>query len=106
MTQAHPDNARTLHQYFSCCCMAYLDDCYLVAKSLPEMQLMLDDVTEAFIKIGLKINSKKCKWVTDKHSYPFDSGYHGRFLLLDGHPIAQCDSFVVLGSLICADSTE
>ena len=72
LRQAHPDNAKSQLYSFTLSCLAYLDDCYLIAKSVPEMQLMLNDLTQVFEKLGLQINTKKCKWVTDKHSHPFE----------------------------------
>ena len=87
-------------------CLAYLDDCYLVSKTLMGMQIMLDDVVREISKVGLNFNQKKCKWIADNHSYPYDGGYHGRSLNVEGYLVPQSDSFVVLGSQICCDCTE
>ena len=95
----------SLHElYFSC--FAFLDDCYLVAASSSDCQIMLDDVLAEFAKLGLQLHPDKCKWIADKHGCPFDCGYHGRSLRLGKHLVPQCDHLVVLGSVITCDSSE
>ena len=79
----------SLHElYFSC--FAFLDDCYLVAASSSDCQIMLDDVLAEFAKLGLQLHPDKCKWIADKHGCPFDCGYHGIRVSCQIRPFLHC----------------
>ena len=87
-------------------CLAFLDDCYLVASTIEQCQAMLNDVILEFGKVGLELNPSKCAWIADKHCYPFDGGYHGRSIAIGEYLVAQVGRLVVLGSVVCCDSSE
>ena len=106
LTEAHPDNAYSCRDELIFACLAYLGDCSLVSKTLMDMQIMLDDVVHEFSKVGLIINQNKCKLIADKHSYPYNGGYHGRSLNVEGYLVTQSDYFVVLGSRLCCECIE
>ena len=70
------------------------------------MQQIMNDVIQDFEKVGICPNPTKCSWIADKHSLPYDGGYHGRYLTVNNTLIAQTDKIKVLGSVICCDRTE
>lgn len=72
--------------------LAYADDIVLCAKSLQEMQTMLDDVEHECKKAGLEINVRKTKWMTNLESKDL--------LTLNGEAVEKVESFVYLGQVL------
>ena len=47
-------------------CAAFMDDAYLFASSLADLQSMLNDLIQSLTSIGLVFNPLKVKWVSNK----------------------------------------
>ena len=83
-----------------CSVIAYLDDIYIIARSVPEAQLMLDEVVTALLKLGLELQTSKVKWIADS-SVDEDCK-----LLVDGMPVTASASLVASGSEISSDNSQ
>ena len=85
-------------------CLAFLDDVYLVGKTVGEVQCMLNDVIHEFKSVGLELQAKKLKWMTNK--YACDSSDRSAIVSDEGVAVDKCESLVILGSLVSCDSCE
>ena len=77
-----------------------MDDVYLFARSLPDLQSMLNDLVLALASIGLVFNPMKVQWISNK--WVCKTGN----LQIDGLEIPASATITVLGSVIEGDLSE
>ena len=74
----------------------YADDTTLIAAVFDKLQLSTNQLIEACKKFGLKVNSSKCKVMTEEVTP----------ITIDGEQVEAVDSFVFLGSVIPSTSDD
>ena len=87
---------------FMISCIAFVDDCYLIAKCHEDAQAMLRDVVEAFKDVQLFLAAEKVKFMTDKLS----EASNDCKLYLDNVEIEQVQRLKILGSIVTNCGSE
>ena len=88
---------------FGICVLAFVDDIYIVAKSVTEGQIMTNELITALETLGLSPKVSKVKWISDSHDQAISENQR---IYINGHAIEPSTHIKVLGSMISGDCSE
>ena len=83
-------------------CLAFLDDIYVLAESLHDLQSMLEDIAKVMLELGLELNVSKLKWLANRWA-DVDEQSH---LIFEGNRVYASEGLKILGSWFCANLQE
>ena len=85
------------------CVLAFVEDLYIVAKTLTEGQIMTNELILALAVVGLRPKTAKTQWICDD----FESALErGDCLIVEGVAVKPSKHMKILGSMISGDGSE